>query len=208
MNVRHISHIVYLSAITIALLIAGSLTMHLGFWQLKKIQQEQKAFQAFSELTAPQSQISDFAFIRTSAKLIPHSEGSFYQVKPPYQVGYAHFALFQTPTFDRLLVLYDWSQTPRAQKSIPVNIEGTALPFNLIAKQKIITPKDITWPQVFSGPTPSHFIIGSHFPNTAYFQLMFTPKLATHYNYAFQFFLMGITLIILAGYFFCRKTHD
>ena len=39
MNVRHISHIVYLSAITIALLIAGSLTMHLGFWQLKKIQQ-------------------------------------------------------------------------------------------------------------------------------------------------------------------------
>ena len=208
MNFRQCAHIICFTFITISLLFSGALMMQLGFWQLDKIQQEQKAFQALSGLTAPQTKITDFAFIRTHAQLVKNSEGSFYQIKQPNQVGYAHFALFQTPEFKTLLVLYDWSPTKKALKPVPTTIEGKALPFRLIEKQKIIFPKNQTWGQLFSHDTPSHFIVSSHFPNMSYFQLFYTPKLATHYNYAFQFFLIGIALIILGGYIFYRKSHD
>jgi hypothetical protein len=208
MNFRQCAHIICFAIITITLLFSGALMMQLGFWQLDKIKQEQKAFQAFNGLTAPQKTISNFAFIRTNAQLIEHSEGSFYQIKQPNQVGYAHFALFQTPEFKTLLVLYDWGPTKKAQKPAPTNIEGKALPFRLIEKQKISSPQNQTWNRLFSQHQPSHFIVSSHFPNMSHFQLLYTPRLSTHYNYAFQFFLIGIALIILAGYIFYRKSYD
>ena len=208
MKFNSIAHIICSTFIIITLLFSGTFMMQLGFWQLDKIQQEQKAYQSLSRLTAPQTEITDFAFIRTKAKFIENTMGSFYQIKQPNQIGYAHFALFETPSFNPILVLYDWTPTENSQAPIPTQIEGKALPFHLIKKQKMITPINHTWDQLFSHHLPSHFIVSSHFPNMSYFQLFYTPKRSTHYNYAFQFFLIGIALIILAGHIFYRNNHD
>lgn len=207
MNFRLINHIFCLTFITIALMLSGALMIHLGFWQLNKIQEEQTIFNKLSGLSAPETSISDFAFIRTSGKLVENTHGSFYQIKQPHQIGYAHFALFKTANFNDLLVLYDWSPTPTSQKPIPITVEGKALPFQLLYKQKIIIPETQTWENLLQNRMPTHFIVSTHYPNLSHFQLFYQPKLATHYNYAFQFFLIGITLNILAGYVFYRKTQ-
>ena len=208
MNFRQASHIIVYSVITIALLLSGVIMMQLGFWQLDKIQTEQKNYQQLSSLSAPMNQLSKFAFIRSNGELVDHSQGSFYQIKQPNKVGYAHFVVFKTPKFDDLLVLYDWTTTPKSSKPLPTTIEGKALPFHLLSKQKITTPAQQTWSKLFAHKLPEYFIVSSHYPNLSHFQILYKPRLSTHYNYAFQFFLMGIAIIILAGYLFYRKNYE
>lgn len=189
------------------LIFSAVFCIDMGFTQIKRIGQEQTRYSHITSQEKISNDLVDFAHIEMTGKFSKSSHASTPQARKPVATGYAHVGIFNSQEFGPQLVMYNWDQSKTASTPSINSQAGVLLPFSLIKTRPIHYGAATTWETYFADnqiKEPTSFLVSEDYNNLNYFLSLYYPRYGTHYSYALQFFIMSITMTVLAGFLLKR----